>query len=128
MFVEEGGSSLKSKQKGTGNRGPSTCVRSLFLEKMLRFSKWSFKVILQFFILIIMTVWNIKQTIMKFTPVNNDMRLLSPVLVTLHNFLFFSLHCSLFSLCIFSKNGYSFTGCRQCVLHDRSVIKCTNVL
>ena len=32
---------------------------------MLRFSKWSFMVILQFFLLIIMTVWNIKQTIMK---------------------------------------------------------------
>ena len=31
---------------------------------MLRFSKWSFIVILQFF-LIIMAVWNIKQTIMK---------------------------------------------------------------
>ena len=32
---------------------------------MLRFSKWSFLVILQFFLLIIMTVWNIKQTIVK---------------------------------------------------------------
>ena len=33
-----------------------------FLKKMLRFSKWSFIVILQFFLLIIMVVWN---TIMK---------------------------------------------------------------
>ena len=32
---------------------------------MLRFSKWSFIVILQFFLLIIMVAWNIKQTIMK---------------------------------------------------------------
>ena len=36
-----------------------------FLKKMLRFSKWSFIVILQFFLLIIMTVWNIKKSIMK---------------------------------------------------------------
>ena len=32
---------------------------------MLRFSKWRFIVILQFFLLIIRAVWNIKQTIMK---------------------------------------------------------------
>ena len=36
-----------------------------FFKKILRFSKWSFIVILQFFLLIIMAVWNIKQTIMK---------------------------------------------------------------
>ena len=36
-----------------------------FMKKILRFSKWIFKVILQFFLLIIMAVWNIKQTIMK---------------------------------------------------------------
>ena len=41
------------------------CVRSLFLKQMLTFSKLSFIVILQFFLLIIMAVWNIKQTIMK---------------------------------------------------------------
>ena len=69
-FVEEGrrgwrGWSLKSEQKRTGGGGPSMCVRSLFLKKMLRFSKWSLIVILQFFLLIIMAVWNIKQTIMK---------------------------------------------------------------
>ena len=39
------------------------CVRSLLKKKMLRFSKWSFIVILQFFLLIIMAAWHIKQTI-----------------------------------------------------------------
>ena len=34
-------------------------------KKMVRFSKWSFIVILPFFLLIIMAVLNIKQTIMK---------------------------------------------------------------
>ena len=33
----------------------------------------------------------------------NGVRLLSAALFTLHNFSFFSLHCSLFSLRIFSK-------------------------
>ena len=51
-FVEEG--------KGGG----SLRVRS-FLKKMLRFSKWSFIVILEFFLLIVMAVWNIQQTIME---------------------------------------------------------------
>ena len=50
-----GGRSLKSEQKRTGGGGrPSMCVRSLFLKKMLRFSKWSFVVIPQFFLLIVM--------------------------------------------------------------------------
>ena len=37
----------------------------------------------------------------------NDVRSLSPAPFTLHNFLFFSLHCP-FSLRIFSKNDYLF--------------------
>ena len=53
----------KNEQGEEGGR-PSMCVRSL-LKKMLRFSKWSSIIILQFFILIIMAVWNIKQSIMK---------------------------------------------------------------
>ena len=36
-----------------------------FFKKNAELSKWSFIVILQFFLLIIMAVWNIKQTIMK---------------------------------------------------------------
>ena len=32
---------------------------------MLRFSKWSFIIVPQFFLLIVMAVWNIKQTTMK---------------------------------------------------------------
>ena len=51
------------------NRGRSgevlACVYFRFLKKMLRFSKSSFIVILQLFLLIIMAVWNIKQSIMK---------------------------------------------------------------
>ena len=39
-FVEEGrGRSLKSEQKRARGGGPNMCVRSLFLKKMLRFSK-----------------------------------------------------------------------------------------
>ena len=67
-FVEgkEGGSHWKANKNEQGEgEGPSICVRSLFKKKMLRFSKWSFIVILQFFLLVIMAVWNIKQTIMK---------------------------------------------------------------
>ena len=41
------------------------CARRLFLKKLMRFSKWFFIAILQFVLLIIMAVWNIKQTIMK---------------------------------------------------------------
>ena len=55
---------IEKRTKKTGE-GPSMCVRSLFFKKMLWFSKWSFMVILQFFLLIVMAVWNIKQTIMK---------------------------------------------------------------
>ena len=51
----------KSKQ---GEGGPRIFV-CLIQKKMLRFSNWSVIVILQFFSLIIIAVWNIKQTIMK---------------------------------------------------------------
>ena len=66
-FVEErrggrGGGGVIEKRTKT-NRGSGVLV--LFWKKMLRFSKWSFIVIFQFFLLIIMAVWNIKQTIMK---------------------------------------------------------------
>ena len=37
------------------------CVYFAFLKKMLRFPKLSFIIILQFFLLIIMAVWNINQ-------------------------------------------------------------------
>ena len=68
--VEDGRvGSLKSKQNeqgvGGGWAGCSMCVHLLFLKKMLRFPTWSLIVILQYFILIIMAVWNIKQTFMK---------------------------------------------------------------
>ena len=67
-LVEEGRQWLIENRIKTnkGKReGPSMCIRLLFKKKMLRFSKWSFIIILQFFLLIIMAVWNIKQTIMK---------------------------------------------------------------
>ena len=41
------------------------CVYVRFLKKMLRFSKLSFIVILEFLLLIMKTVWNIKETVMK---------------------------------------------------------------
>ena len=46
-------------------QGPSMCLCSRFFKKRLRFPKWSFIVILHFFLLIIIAVSNIKQTIMK---------------------------------------------------------------
>ena len=48
----------KTSKNEYGEGSPSICVRS-------RFSEWSFIVFLQFFLLIIMAIWNIKQTIMK---------------------------------------------------------------
>ena len=54
--------------------GVLACVYVRFKKKMLRFSKWNVIAILQFFLLIIMAVWNIRQTIIKdyniFSPVN----------------------------------------------------------
>ena len=61
-----GGEVIEKQTKMNMGRGPSMCVHSLFLKKMLRFSKWSFIDIVQFFLLIVMTVLNIKQTIMKY--------------------------------------------------------------
>ena len=50
-------------------RASQICViplgNSTLKKKTLRFPSWSFIIILQFFLLIIMAVWNIKQTIMK---------------------------------------------------------------
>ena len=53
------------RRGGRDMGGASMFVRSLLEKTMLRFSKWSFIVILQFFLLIITVVWNIKQTIMR---------------------------------------------------------------
>ena len=50
----------------------------------------------------------------------NGMQSLSPAIFNFHNCLFFSLHCQLFSLCIFSKNSYLFIGYRYCVLKKRT--------
>ena len=65
-FIEEKREgSLKSEQNWTWGGGVLACVYVRFLKKMLRFSKWPFILILQFFLLTIMTVWNVKQTVMK---------------------------------------------------------------
>ena len=66
MFVEEGRGGVIEKRTKT-NRGMEVLARVYlrFFKKILRFSKSSFIVIFQFFLLIIMAVWNIKQTIMK---------------------------------------------------------------
>ena len=61
----EGAGHWKLNKKKQGEGSPSRRVRLLFKKKMLRFSKWSFIVILRFFLLIVMAVWNIKQTIIK---------------------------------------------------------------
>ena len=66
-----GGEVIEKQTKMNMGRGPSMCVHSLFLKKMLRFSKWSFIDILQFFLLIVMTVLNIKPSWnIIFSPVN----------------------------------------------------------
>ena len=57
--------SLESEQKWTWEGGVLACVYVRFFKKNLRFSKWPFILILQFFLLTIMTVWNVKQTVMK---------------------------------------------------------------
>ena len=57
-----GGEVIEKRTKTNRARGVLSCVYVRFLKKkMLRFSKWSFIVLLQFFLLIIMAVWNIKK-------------------------------------------------------------------
>ena len=67
-FIEEGtegGGHWKVNKNKKGEGGSCHVCTFAFFKKMVRFSKWSVIVILQFFLLIIMAVWNIKQTIMK---------------------------------------------------------------
>ena len=94
----------------------------------LRFSKWNFIVILQFFLLIIMAVWNIKQTIMKDYNIQSCQwmaydRFRQPFLLCTFRFFLcivnyllsaFSAKMATYSLVI--DNVYSW-----------SVVKCTNV-
>ena len=55
---------IEKRTKTNRGRGcPSMCVHSLSWNAEI--FKMNFKVILQFFLLIIMAVWNVKQTIMK---------------------------------------------------------------
>ena len=65
LWGGEDGGHWRANKNELGEGGPSMCVVRFLKKNLLRFSKWSFIVILQFFLLIIMTVWNIKQTIMK---------------------------------------------------------------
>ena len=122
--------SWKSEQKRTGGGAEtSQHVRTFaFLKKMLRFSKWSFKVILQFFLLIIMAVWNIKQSIMKDDNIQSCHWMVcdhfrEPLLLCT---IFCSFLCTIhYFLRIFSKNGCLFIGYR---CSSWSVVKCTNVV
>ena len=59
-----GGSHWKENKSEQGEGCPRVCIGSLF-KKICWVSKWSFIVILQFFLLTIIAGWNIKQTIMK---------------------------------------------------------------
>ena len=94
-----GGGSLKREQERTGGGGPSMSKRALFI-KILRFSKGSFIVILQFFLLIQYEILNKPSLkIMIFSPVN-EWRLIawspahtrSPIWVMLKNL--FTASCS----------------------------------
>ena len=62
---EEEGSHWKANKNKQGEGKVLACMYVLFLKKNAEISKWSLIVIIQFFLLIIMAVWNIKQTIMK---------------------------------------------------------------
>ena len=65
---------LKSEQERSGGGGPSICVRSLFKKKNAEIFKVKFYSYSPFFLLIIMSVSNIKQTIKKnynISPVND---------------------------------------------------------
>ena len=83
-LFRRGGGPLKREQKRTGGVFACVYVRFSKKKKMPRFSKWSFIVILQFILLIIMAIWNIKilkkpsWKILIFSPVNECRRLLSP--------------------------------------------------
>ena len=57
--------SLEANKNEHGKEGSWHVCTFVFLKKILRFSKWPFILILQFFLLTIMTVWNVKQTVMK---------------------------------------------------------------
>ena len=101
--------------RGRGG-GPSMCVPSLFLKKywdfqnevLSLFSSFSYWLYWQYEILN-KPSWKV----IIFSPVNEwRASLFTPALFILHNFSFFSLHCPLFSLRIFSKNGYLFIGYR----------------
>ena len=59
-----GGAHWKVNKDKWGGR-VLACVYVRFFKKMLRFSKLSFIVILEFLLLIIKAVWNIKETVMK---------------------------------------------------------------
>ena len=103
--------------KTNREKGVLACVYSHFLiKKMLRFSKWSFIVILQFFLLIIIAVWNIKQTIMKDYNIQSCQwmvcdRFCQPFLLWTNFYSFlYTVH---YFLCIFSgKKDYLFIGYR----------------
>ena len=57
--------SLKANKNEQGEGGGLACVYVRFFSKKMLRSKSSFLIILQFFLLIIMAVWNIKLNIMK---------------------------------------------------------------
>ena len=63
--VREEGGHWKANKNEQGEGVLAFLYVCFFQKKMLTFSKWSFIVILQFLLFIIMAVWNIKQPIMK---------------------------------------------------------------
>ena len=108
----EGGGEVNEKRSKTNKGGSQhVCTFALFKKKMLWFSKWSFIVILQFFLLIIIAVSNIKPSwkIIIFGPVNEWRAIAfgSPFYFA-HLFVLVSA-LFIITLCIFSKNGYLFT-------------------
>ena len=105
---------IEKRTKSDRGREVLACVYVRFLKKNAEIFKMKFYSYSPVFP-IDMAVWNIKQTIMKdYISVlsMNGVRSLSAALYNLRNFSFFSLHCPLFSLRIFSKDGYQFIGYR----------------
>ena len=116
--------SLKSEQKQIREAGSQHESTFAFLKK------WSFIVILQFFLLIVMAVWNIKQTIMKDYNVQSCQwmacdRFRQPFLLctTFRSFL-----CTVhYFLCAFSAKMATYSLVID-ICTSWSVVKCTNVV
>ena len=97
------GGGLKSKQKQTGGDGDLACVYAFFKKSTVIFKRKFYSHSPVFPIDYNGSMKYHHERFQYSVLSMNGVQSLSPVLFTLHNFSFFSLHCPLFSLRIFSK-------------------------